>query len=395
METTYLIMVGAEANNNKFYRMIPSGDSFTVEYGRVGASGFQTTTYPLSKWNSLYSSKVKKGYRDVSKLSIDIVPEKKSEYVPITNQIVAEIVNRLQQMARKTIADNYTVASTKVTQAMIDEAQVLLNGLLSIDSVELFNAKLLELFSVIPRKMSRVADFLAKRTEDFVNIIKKEQDLLDVMKGQVVEHTADEEAESHEVTILETMGLEFTPVDDSDVQIIKAKLRGQSYRYYNAWKIVNKKTQQRFDNFVKENGIACTELLFHGSRNENFWSIIGSGLMIRPSNAVYTGSMFGDAIYFANDAGKSLGYSSLSGSRWTGGSSNFGFLALFDTAYGNPYFVYDFNSRFYNFNYQKLQQCQANANCLHASASRGMLRCDEIVFYKPEQATIQYLVEMR
>jgi poly [ADP-ribose] polymerase len=36
--------------------------------------------------------------------------------------------------------------------------------------------------------------------------------------------------------------------------------------------------------------------------------------MIRPSGAVYTGSMFGDGIYFADKAAKSIGYSSLSGS---------------------------------------------------------------------------------
>jgi poly [ADP-ribose] polymerase len=42
-----------------------------------------------------------------------------------------------------------------------------------------------------------------------------------------------------------------------------------------------------------------------------------TGLLIRPSGAVHTGSMFGDGIYFADKAQKSIGYSSLSGSHWT------------------------------------------------------------------------------
>lgn len=33
----YLVMVTTN-NNNKYYRMIPHGDTFEAEYGRVGAS---------------------------------------------------------------------------------------------------------------------------------------------------------------------------------------------------------------------------------------------------------------------------------------------------------------------------------------------------------------------
>ena len=34
----YLVMVTASANNNKYYKQIPHGDSWTAEYGRVGSS---------------------------------------------------------------------------------------------------------------------------------------------------------------------------------------------------------------------------------------------------------------------------------------------------------------------------------------------------------------------
>ena len=46
------------------------------------------------------------------------------------NKVIAEIVDRLQSMARKAISDNYTISSNKVTQAMIDEAQNVLTSLL-------------------------------------------------------------------------------------------------------------------------------------------------------------------------------------------------------------------------------------------------------------------------
>ena len=47
----YLVMVTASANNNKYYKQIPHGDSWTAEYGRVGSSP-QRREYPMSQWNS-------------------------------------------------------------------------------------------------------------------------------------------------------------------------------------------------------------------------------------------------------------------------------------------------------------------------------------------------------
>ena len=160
------------------------------------------------------------------------------------------------------------------------------------------------------------------------------------------------------------------------------------------WKVKNLKTQKRFDDFVKENNITETKLLFHGSRNENWWSIINSGLVLKPTNAVITGKMFGYGIYYAPKARKSLGYTSLSGSYWVRGDSNFGFMALMDVAYGKPYDVYSFDSKYYSFDYGKLQSVCPGANCLHAHAG-DMLRNDEIIIYKEEQCTIKYLIELR
>ena len=40
----YLLMITAN-NNNKYYKMIPQGATFTVEFGRVGATP-QTSSYP-------------------------------------------------------------------------------------------------------------------------------------------------------------------------------------------------------------------------------------------------------------------------------------------------------------------------------------------------------------
>ena len=397
----YLVMVTASANNNKYYKQIPHGDSWTAEYGRVGSNP-QRREYSMSQWESKYNEKIRKGYVDQSDLVEDLIQAdkpKKSEYREIENKVIAEIVERLQSMARKAISDNYTISSNKVTQAMIDEAQDILTSLINLDDVESFNETLLKLFTTIPRKMGNVQSYLSKSKDDFSDIIQKEQDLLDVMKGQVVQkqiidESVNENSEQKENTILEQLGLVFEECNKKDIAIIKDALGSCSDKFYKAWRVKNIKTQRRYDDFVKENNIKNTKLLFHGSRNENWWSIINSGLVLKPTNAVITGKMFGYGIYYAPKARKSLGYTSLSGSYWTRGNSSSGFMALMDVAYGKPYDVYSFDSKYYDFNYEKLQQACKGANCLHAHEG-SMLRNDEIIIYKEEQCTIRYLIELR
>lgn len=397
----YLVMVTASANNNKYYKQIPHGDSWTAEYGRVGSNP-QRREYSMSQWESKYNEKIRKGYVDQSDLVEDLIQvekPKKSEYKEIENKAIAEIVERLQSMARKAISDNYTISSNKVTQAMIDEAQDILTSLINIDDIESFNETLLKLFTTIPRKMGNVQNYLSKSKDDFSDIIQKEQDLLDVMKGQVVQkqiidESVNENSEQKENTILEQLGLVFEECDKKDIAIIKDALGSCSDKFYKAWRVKNIKTQRRYDDFVKENNIKNTKLLFHGSRNENWWSIINSGLVLKPTNAVITGKMFGYGIYYAPKARKSLGYTSLSGSYWARGNSSSGFMALMDVAYGKPYDVYSFDSKYYDFNYEKLQQVCKGANCLHAHEG-SMLRNDEIIIYKEEQCTIRYLIELR
>lgn len=397
----HLVMVTASANNNKYYNQIPNGDTWIAEYGRVGSAP-QRRTYPMSQWESKYKEKIRKGYIDQSDLSEDLMqvekPRNTNEYKQIENKAIAEIVDRLQNMAKKAISDNYIVSSNKVTQAMVDEAQNILTSLLNIKNIQEFNDALLKLFATIPRKMSNVSSYLANSNNDFAKIIDKEQNLLDVMRGQVVQHRVidhtQEQVKIHDFTILEQLGLVFEECDNKDIAIIKTALGSCTDKFYRAWRVTNLKTQQRYDRFIKDNNIRNTKLLFHGSRNENWWSIINSGLVLKPTNAVITGKMFGYGIYYAPKARKSLGYTSLSGSYWANGNSKSGFMALMDVAYGKPYDVYSFDSKYYNFNYEELQRACKGANCLHAHEG-NMLRNDEIIVYKEDQCTIRYLIEIR
>ena len=67
----YLLMV-TRNNNNKYYKMIPHGDIFEVEYGRVGAT-CQHASYSMSQWDKKYKEKIKKGYVDQTHLVQDLI----------------------------------------------------------------------------------------------------------------------------------------------------------------------------------------------------------------------------------------------------------------------------------------------------------------------------------
>ncbi len=62
------------------------------------------------------------------------------------------------------------------------------------------------------------------------------------------------------------------------------------------------------NDLTMENGI---KYLFHGTKHENVWSILTTGIKNRPpKDTVLTGKAYGYGSYFAPDAIKSLGYTS-------------------------------------------------------------------------------------
>ena len=88
-----------------------------------------------------------------------------------------------------------------------------------------FNDQLIELFTVIPRRMGNVRDHLAVKPEEFPEIISREQQLLDVMAGQVSDNTVVlKEVGDESKTVLEAFGLEFSPATDADIAVIRKQL---------------------------------------------------------------------------------------------------------------------------------------------------------------------------
>ena len=421
-----LVMISAE-NNNKYYNFIIDDGSndnsnYTAKYGRVGGTETVITVDGVKKpWKKIRSEKEKKGYKDVTDLFLidgefsegDEVSEKKEtklskDFMDNRPSAVIEIVKRLQAYANKSIEENYTVTAAKVTQKQVVRAQELLSKLavdgFDINKLKEINTELLELYHIIPRKMTYVPDFLinekltaTEAEEKFSKIMSTEQDTLDVMAGQVLtlaeQDKQDKSLDTNKdafIDIIEAAGLEIEPVTDkATIDLIKSKMQGKSSMFKHAFKVVNRATQKKYDNHMAKATNKYTELYWHGSRSENWWSIIGSGLLIRPSGAHYSGSMFGDGIYGASEYDKSLGYTSISGSRWSGGNKPNAFLALFEFHLGKQYKITSSDS---SLSKKKLKD-KGDYDSTWGMKGSSLYR-DEFIVYDSAQCTIKYLIEV-
>jgi len=398
-----LIMV-TPTNNNKFYNMEEHDDgSISVHYGRVGQTGTHRSygRYERS-WESLHNSKTKKGYKDHTELRADN-PVSTVEFIDISEPVVASIVNTLQQFSRKTVQQNYTVSSEAVTPQMVAEAQRLVDLLVDLipksqKGINPFNESLIGLFGVIPRKMGKVANFLlppdafAQATKEHAQkLVSSEQDLLDVMQGQVVTHTATKDNKDTKKTLLDAMGIEIIVPTAKDITTVKKSLSRESANLFSrCFRIHNIKTQKKFDAWIDKAKNKKIKQFWHGSRNENWWSILESGLLIRPAGAIATGSMFGNGVYFADRAKKSIGYTSMHGSYWARGGSDTGYLSLYDVHVGN---MFEVNRSRSNMNWKRLKD-EGDFDSLYAKKGAGLYN-NEYIIYKIDQCTVQYLVEIK
>jgi len=381
---------GKTNQSNKYYKMTEIGGStFNAEWGRVGCSSPSTKTYPMYDWDKVYKSKIKKGYKDVTSLRAE---NKIVQKLMNVSKEVEDFFSLIQSYSSNSVKDNYILSSKDVTPQMILEAQRIVDELSKrIKTRSGINDLLLELYKVIPRKMRDVRDHLISNNWDekrIEKLIVSEQDTLDSMAGQVLAQNVDSEGSGG---LLEALGLSIEHVSDSkEIDRVKNMMGDKSRHFYRLFKVTNKKTKDKYDLFKER--VNNEQLLWHGSRNQNWYNIIQTGLLIRPSGAIYTGSMFGDATYFSNMCRKAMNYTSLSGSYWAKGSDNRAFMALFNAKLGKQKHIYKHDHSCYSLNWDKINKEGFDSVYAHGGAD---LINDEFCAYRTDQCTIKYIVELR
>ena len=413
---------GMTANSNKVYIMEELTDGrIKCEYGRVGKS-LVTEYKPSSKWDSVLKQKLSKtkGYTDVTDLLAEpVVDDSKpvnNKVDNIKDEIVKKLIDELMSFANKSIQRNYKVSQEAVSEQQVTAAQEIISnisGLIQIGvDIKHINDMLLKLYTIIPRRMDNVKDHLFRdvNNDDTLTnaqrLLDNEQSALDTMAGQVElikqqREAAKKAAEAEEkgveevveeVTILDQMGLSVEVENDTETLELIKKLMGPNVNQMKrVFKVVNNKTQKVFDKHMEKVEVKKKRLYWHGSRNENWFNILQTGLLIRPSGAVHTGSMFGDGIYFADKAQKSIGYSSLRGSYWANGGDNKAFLALFDVHLGKQKEILHHDSSCYKLSKKVLDNEGFDSVFAKGGAD---LRNNEYIVYNAAQCTVSHLIEI-
>ena len=417
---------GKTDNSNKVYIMEELSDGrIKCEYGRVGKS-LVTEYKPSSKWDSVLKQKLSKtkGYTDVTELLvtkeevIDDSTPKDNKVDAIKDALVKKLIEELMSFANKSIQKNYKVTQEAVSEQQVNAAQDVISqisGLVKVGvDIKHVNDLLLKLYTIIPRRMDNVKNHLFSAITDNTSLeraqrlIDEEQSALDTMAGQVelikqqkeaaakakadAEATKGKKGKAKEVTILDQMGLTIEVEKDKDtLELIKKLMGPNASQMKKVFKVVNNKTQAKFDKHMATAEVKKKRLYWHGSRNENWFNILQTGLLIRPSGAVHTGSMFGDGIYFADKAQKSIGYTSLRGSYWAHGGDNKAFLALFDVHLGKQKEILHHSSSCYSLSDKVLKKEGYDSVFAKGGAD---LRNNEYIVYRPEQCTVSHLIEI-
>ena len=387
-------VVGGD-NKNKYYKMQENGDgTWTATYGRVGSTE-NVKKYPISRWEAKYREKQIKGYQDVTALRTEVISK---GFKDIQDSSIAELLNTLQKYSKQSILDNYTVAIKNVTQAQVKRAQELLDTLSTYLTPDRFNRYeidqyLTSLYTVLPRKMKHVKDHILNGDGDLKKakeILTTEQELVDNMASQVQLQTSDD---GEQKTLEEALGLKIEKPTDPEIEEIKKLMDTDVILFKNAYKVTNVRTQKRFEESRGKCNKPWVKKLFHGSRNENWLSILQKGLMIRPSGVALTGAMFGNGVYAADKARKSIGYTSSKGSYWAKGTSNQAFLAIFEFLTGLELRVEKHEAWMYNLTEKQLKS-KGPYDSLFAKGGYD-LRNNEYIVYNEAQCTIKYIIEIK
>lgn len=378
-EPKYLIYVdGNGVNSNKYYNMIPDGDQLLVEYGRVDHT-CQKKKYPIGKWRSIYNSKLKKGYKDITDLkSSRAVMSQSSD-----NKSFDLFYDHFSKYATSFVQKSFV--SEGCTEAQLKEAQKVLDNIANSNdiTVQKTNDLLLELFSIIPRRMKDVRHYLINNIEEKNDIISREQDALDSMDSISIIHKTDPYKE---------LGIQFNDVNELDLRMLHELLDStnkSSNRIYKAYQITNPNSEQRFNNFVSNTKNKECQYLIHGTRNPNVFSILKSGLLIRPTNAAkISGAAYGNGVYHSAHTQKSLGYC---------GKDNDKIFFIQNVNMGKPYTYEGWYRKGKDIdrsqmNYRDLRSMGYDS--LYVKAGDGLLNSEYIV-YNAEQTNTSFLVWMK
>lgn len=389
-----LIMI-TENNNNKFYEMTENNGSIDVKYGRVDSSSV-SVTYSIGEWDRLINSKKKKGYVEVSDLiSVEVKDDTGAPtvYDKIQDSLVEKFITLMRNYTNNLVTKTYSVKSTSVTQKQVDTAQDILDKLVKLDpkkdSIKI-NETLISLYTCIPRFMGNVRNHLLPAIENtYAQVVQQEQDNLDSMASQVKLDTKKSKTKSKKSdvkkskTFLDDLGISMKECKPTaELDYLLKQVKATQYKLAGLFECNKPAEDENIQSWMKTKKNKETRILIHGTRCTSVIPILETSLQIRPAgNFAFSGKAFGEAIYFANECQKSLGYT---------GYDKDKVLLIYEVHYGNTY-LHQGRNNGTSFTYNLTELEKRGYDSVHATKGNGLIR-DEIMVYNEKQFRIKYIL---
>lgn len=373
MREVNLVCVSANANANKFYRMIERDDlSVEKHWGRVGSHGESSVTH--GDYDRTLREKLKKGYVEVdvvassapssSSSSSAVLSEVARKHLVsgVADSVLLSLIDRLVAINRHDIigksggqiqvSEDGIVRTPLgvISTASIARARGILDGYEHAFAEDAKTTLLEDYLKLVPQKVNYRRGW-DKTFFSGSNTIASQYQFLDQLEAAVQtqqdrieaaakaasepESTEDEFADlfRFRVSVLED-SVEFDRINKFYEDSKNDRHGAARYKLKRVYKLgdvsghdeVFAATSARVGN-VKE--------MWHGSQAHNILSILRKGLFVPSSRSFdFHGRMFGDGVYLSNQSSKSLNYSH---GMWDGRRNSQVFMFLAKVAMGHEY----------------------------------------------------------
>ena len=422
-EVKKLRMIDAETGAHVFYDIVPNnmGDTtcnIGARYGQTGGTtvgadlveGAYVLRSPYQPWFYWvkYYDLLRRGYIDYTDDIYDADEEESrframfdDEAVPVSEEVVLTVYEFLQARAKEYLSDQMNVEWLS-NKPPFNRRQIAsswkawgkFSGCFTAKEANKVVEKLLAITDVSfkeGKSKKTVKDFMVKEYNDPKEQAQAIADAADQWESTILAMEAvlppPAEVGKEKKKIVSPFGnITMTPAGKKETEKVLKKFRASGEYSYRYVKVDAPDFRERQEKYCEAKGITEMELFIHGSRVQNWISIIRNGLLLNP-DAIITGKAYGNGIYTARDFKKSLGYTSFAGSKWAGGNQNIGVIGVYRTAYGKPLIDGSVHGT----------ACEAAVkkggyNCLDAKAGISSFRMDEIVFYEEEALCLEGLI---
>jgi len=410
------VCTNAESNNNKFWEVyLHSNGIVETKNGRVGSSGVLNNlgVGGIHLYDQKVREKLKKGYRlvpildgvttsNVDKSTLEMTAKKQiANQCPVLSKLVEKLVlancHELMQASGGQISIDKATGQVRtavgfVTTSNIKEARILLDRIEKfIDAPYLFNDSTLshlinEYLMLVPQKVGSQRGWHLDFIKDEKDLIKQ-NNLLDKIESSI--NTVLSSTNNENDDLPKVFDVKVKLINETNVIEYLKKIYFSSINKCHTSSKLKPSQFYEIDipDMKKEwigdgEKVGNTKLLWHGSRTHNVLSILKRGLIIpKSSDSIkITGRMFGDGLYFSDQATKALNYSH---GYWDGRSTdNNCFMFLADVAMGKSYTPRG-----------RGEKMPKQYDSVFAQANKSGVHNNEMIVYRTSQANIRYMIE--